>query len=72
MKKYKGDKTQMLRKILLANAKASGTMVDAPDQYVLNTASDPEKKAPFRRFFFIPINLPTKKHALDVVTLFKA
>ena len=47
-------------------------MVDAPDQYVLNTASDPEKKAPFRRFFFIPINLPTKKHALDVVTLFKA
>ena len=50
VKKHKDDKTQMLRKILLANAKASGTMVDAPDQYVLNTASDPEKKAPFRRF----------------------
>jgi len=64
VKKHKGDKTQMLRKILLANAKASGTMVDAPDQYVLNTASDPEKKAPFRRFFLYLSTYPPRSMRL--------
>lgn len=44
VKKHKDDKTQMLRKILLANAKGSDTVVQVPEQYVLNTV-DGEKKS---------------------------
>jgi len=47
VKKHKDDKTQMLRKILLANAKASGTVVDVPDQYVLNTVEEGKKAGMF-------------------------
>lgn len=40
VKKHKEDKTQMLRKILLANAKGSDTVVQVPEQFVLNTVEE--------------------------------
>ena len=47
VKKHKDDKTQMLRKILLANAKGSDTVVEVPDQYVLNTVEEGKKAGMF-------------------------
>jgi hypothetical protein len=47
VKKHKDDKTQMLRKILLASAKGSGTVVEVPDQYVLNTVEEGKKAGMF-------------------------
>jgi hypothetical protein len=37
----------MLRKILLANAKGSGTVVQVPDQFVLNTVAEGKKAGTF-------------------------
>jgi len=47
VREHKSAKTQMLRKILLANAKASGTVVTVPDQYVLNTVEEGKKAGMF-------------------------
>ena len=47
VKKHKEAKTQMLRKILLANAKASQTVVDVDDQFILNTVEDGKKEGTF-------------------------
>ena len=47
VKKHKEAKTQMLRKILLANAKASQTIVDVDDQFILNTVEDGKKEGTF-------------------------
>jgi hypothetical protein len=44
---HKAAKTQMLRKILLANAKGSGTVVQVPDQFVLNTVAEGKKAGTF-------------------------
>ncbi len=47
VKKQKDDKTQMLRKILLANAKASSTVVQVNEQLVLNTVEEGKKAGMF-------------------------
>jgi hypothetical protein len=54
VKQHKDGKTQMLRKILLANAKASSTVVQVPDQYVLDTVGDGKKAGIFE--FAICVN----------------
>ena len=54
LKKHKDDKTQMLRKILLANAKGSDTVVQVPEQFVLNTVEDGKKSGMFE--FAICVN----------------
>ncbi len=51
---HKAAKTQMLRKILLANAKASGTVVQVPSQFVLNTVGEGKKAGTFE--FAICVN----------------
>ena len=40
VKKHKDDKTVLLRKILLANAKGSDTVVQVQEQFVLNTVEE--------------------------------
>jgi DNA-binding TFAR19-related protein (PDSD5 family) len=47
VKKHKEDKTVMLRKILLANAKGSETVVQVPEQFVLNTVEEGKKAGMF-------------------------
>ncbi len=54
VKKHKDDKTQMLRKILLANAKGSDTVVQVPEQFVLNTVEGDKKPGMFE--FAICVN----------------
>ncbi len=54
VKKHKDDKTQMLRKILLANAKGSDTVVQVPEQFVLNTVEGDKKAGMFE--FAICVN----------------
>lgn len=51
---HKAAKTQMLRKILLANAKASETVVQVPSQFVLNTVGEGKKAGTFE--FAICVN----------------
>ena len=46
-KKHKEDKTLMLRKILLANAKGSETVLQVPEKYVLNTVEGDKKAGTF-------------------------
>lgn len=47
VKKHKDDKTVMLRKILLANAKGSDTVVQVQEQFVLNTVEEGKKAGMF-------------------------
>lgn len=47
VKKHKEDKTVMLRKILLANAKGADTVVQVPEQFVLNTVEEGKKAGMF-------------------------
>jgi len=47
VKKHKEDKTLMLRKILLANAKGSETVLQVPEKYVLNTVEGDKKAGTF-------------------------
>jgi hypothetical protein len=47
VKDHKEAKTQMLRNILLANAKSSQTIVHVDDQYVLNTVVEGKKQGTF-------------------------
>jgi len=47
VKKHKEDKTLMLRKILLANAKGSETVLQVPEKYVLNTVQGDKKAGTF-------------------------
>lgn len=47
VKKHKEDKTLMLRKILLANAKGSETVLKVPEKYVLNTVEGDKKAGTF-------------------------
>ena len=47
VKKHREDKTLMLRKILLANAKGSETVLQVPEKYVLNTVDDDKKAGTF-------------------------
>ena len=54
LKKHKEDKTQMLRKILLANAKAASNVVQVPEQLVLNTVDEGKKSGMFE--FAICVN----------------
>ena len=54
VKKHKDDKTQMLRKILLANAKGSDTVLQVPEQFVLNTVEGDKKPGMFE--FAICVN----------------
>ena len=54
VKKHKDDKTVMLRKILLANAKGSDTVVQVQEQFVLNTVEEGKKAGMFE--FAICVN----------------
>jgi hypothetical protein len=47
VKTHKEAKTQMLRKILLANAKAAKTVVQVDDKFVLNTVEEGKKEGTF-------------------------
>jgi Rod binding domain-containing protein len=47
VKTHKEAKTQMLRKILLANAKAANTVVQVDDKFVLNTVEEGKKEGTF-------------------------
>ena len=47
IKEHKDAKTQMLRKILLANAKSAQTIVQVEDQFVLNTVAEGKKEGSF-------------------------
>jgi Rod binding domain-containing protein len=47
VKTHKEAKTQMLRKILLANAKAANTVVQVDDRFVLNTVEEGKKEGTF-------------------------
>lgn len=47
VREHKDAKTQMLRKILLANAKGSGTVVQVPEQFVLDTVAEGKKSGMF-------------------------
>jgi hypothetical protein len=47
VKKHKEAKTEMLRKILLANAKASNTIVEVEEKFILNTVEDGKKEGSF-------------------------
>ena len=47
VKKHKEDKTLMLRKILLATAKGSETVLQVPEKYVLNTVEGDNKAGTF-------------------------
>jgi hypothetical protein len=47
LKTHKEAKTQMLRKILLANAKASTNVVQVEDKFILNTVDEDKKEGVF-------------------------
>ena len=47
IKEHKEAKTQMLKKILQANAKAASTIVQVDDQFVLNTVAEGKKEGLF-------------------------
>jgi hypothetical protein len=47
VKDHKEAKTKLLRKILLANAKAANTVVQVDDQFVLNTVGEGKKEGTF-------------------------
>jgi hypothetical protein len=47
VKTHKEAKTQMLRKILLANAKVANTVVQVDDKFVLNTVEEGKKEGTF-------------------------
>ena len=47
IKEHKEAKSQMLRKILLANAKSSATIVEVKDELILNTVAEGKKEGTF-------------------------
>ena len=47
LKDHKEAKTKLLRKILLANAKATNTVVQVEDKFVLNTVAEGKKEGTF-------------------------
>ncbi len=54
VKKHKEDKADMLRKILLANAKSAQTIVQVEDKFVINTVVEGKKEGSFE--FAICVN----------------
>jgi len=67
IKEHKEAKTQMLKKILLANAKSSQTIVQVDDQFVLNTVAEGKKEGTFE--FAVCVNPSGKERR--VVRFFK-
>ena len=67
VKEHKDAKTQMLRKILLANAKSSQTIVQVEENHVLNTVAEGKKAGTFE--FAVCVNAAGQERR--VVRFFK-
>ena len=81
IKEHKEAKTQMLKKILQANAKSSQTIVQVDDQFVLNTVAEGKKEGVFefavcvnpggnerRVVRFFKVNQATESQLLNLIS----